>query len=167
MLTRRAALAAFLAAAGGRNAYSQSSPQAEFYGAQQGYPVPPRWAGRLEGNPWSPKYRVSAFTHLDQIYQTRAISHAATPWTFKRAAFAAHGLVMDYLARHPVTGLLIARDDRVLFEQYQYGRTDRDRVVSQSMVKSITGLLIGLAIADGCCRASGGSSRWSVISASE
>lgn len=66
-----------------------------------------------------------------------------------------------------VTGLLIARDDRVLFEQYQYGRTDRDRFVSQSMVTSITGLLIGLAIADGCCRASGGGSRWSVISASE
>lgn len=152
MLTRRAAVATFLAAAGDRNAYSQSSPQAEFYGAQEGYPVPPRWIGRLEGNPWSPRHRVGAFTHLDQIYETRTISHAVTPWTFKRAAFEGQALARDYLERHPVTGLLIARDDRILFEQYQYGRTDRDRFVSQSMVKSITGLLIGLAIADGAIK---------------
>ena len=57
-----------------------------------------------------------------------------------------------YLARNPVTGLLIAKDDQILFEHYQYGRTDRDRFVSQSMVKSITGLLVGLAIADGAIK---------------
>ena len=48
--------------------------------------------------------------------------------------------VTDYLSRNPVTGLLIAKDDQILFEHYQYGRTDRDLLLSQSMVKSITGL---------------------------
>ena len=43
--------------------------------------------------------------------------------------------VIDYLSRNPVTGLLIAKDDQILFEHYQYGRTDRDRLISQSMVK--------------------------------
>jgi CubicO group peptidase (beta-lactamase class C family) len=47
---------------------------------------------------------------------------------------------------------LIAKDDRILFEHYQYGRTDRDLLISQSMVKSITGLLIGIAIADGAIK---------------
>ena len=136
MLTRRGTAAAFLAAACGRNVYGQSSPQADLYGAREGYPVPPRRVGQLEGNPWSPQYRVGAFTHLDQIYETRTVSHAVTPWTFKRAAFKAQALAMDYLGRHPVTGLLIARDDRILFEQYQYGRTDGDRFVSQSMVNT-------------------------------
>ena len=37
----------------------------------------------------------------------------------------------------------------ILVERYQYGRRDRDLFVSQSMVKSITGLLVGLAVADG------------------
>lgn len=58
----------------------------------------------------------------------------------------------DYLSRNPVTDLLIAKDDQILFESYQYGRTDRDRFVSQSMVKSITGLLVGIAIAEGAIR---------------
>ena len=56
------------------------------------------------------------------------------------------------MSRIPVTGLLIARDDTILFERYQYGRTDRDRLLSQSMVKSLTGVLIGIAIADGAIK---------------
>ena len=58
----------------------------------------------------------------------------------------------DYLARNPVTGLLIAKDDQILCEHYQYGRTDRDKLHSQSMAKSITGMLIGIAIADGAIK---------------
>jgi CubicO group peptidase (beta-lactamase class C family) len=48
--------------------------------------------------------------------------------------------------------LLIAKDDQILFEHYQYGRTDRDLLISQSMVKSIMGMLIGIAIADGAIK---------------
>ena len=62
------------------------------------------------------------------------------------------GASIDYLSRNPVTGLLIAKDDQILFEHYQYGRTDRDLLLSQSMVKSITGLLIGIAIGDGAIK---------------
>src|SRR5260370_28361048 len=58
----------------------------------------------------------------------------------------------EYLSRNPVTGLLIAKDDEILFEHYQYGRTDRDRLVSQSMVKSITGMLIGISISEGAIK---------------
>jgi len=45
--------------------------------------------------------------------------------------------------------LLIAKDDQILFEHYQYGRTDRDRFISQSMAKSITAMLMGIAIGEG------------------
>jgi CubicO group peptidase (beta-lactamase class C family) len=109
----------------------------------------------LEGNPWAPKHRVGAFSHLDEIYATRTIYGATAPSTFKRStaqvSYRFQGRsssLADYLARNPITGLLIARDDRILFERYQYGRTDHDRLLSQSMVKSITGMLIGIAIAD-------------------
>jgi CubicO group peptidase (beta-lactamase class C family) len=47
---------------------------------------------------------------------------------------------------------LIAKDDQILFERHQYARTDHDRFVSQSMVKSITGLLIGVAISEGAIK---------------
>ena len=150
MLTRRHTLAGLAAVACSGKA--DAEPQADLYGAADGYPVPPSPMAQLHGNPWPAKYRVGALTHLDQIYKTHTIGRAGEPWTFKRSAFDGQALIDGYLARHPVTGLLIARDDEILVERYQYGRTDKDRFVSQSMVKSITGLLVGLAIADGAIK---------------
>ena len=133
--------------------FSASGPDAQTYGSAEGYPVPDAATARRQGNPWEPRDRVGAFTHIDAIYPTRLVKRAAVPWTYKRAPATLSDPFRDrvtgYLLRNSVTGLLIARDDQILFENYQYGRTDRDRFVSQSMVKSITGLLIGIAIADG------------------
>ncbi len=136
--------------------FSPSGPNAEFYGAAENYPVRDPSLGFVPGNPLTPKYRVGAFSHYAELFPTRLVKHAATPWQFKRAPAEMtepfRGRVTDYLSRHPVTGLLIAKDDQILFEHYQYGRTDRDLLISQSMVKSITGLLIGIAIADGAIK---------------
>jgi CubicO group peptidase (beta-lactamase class C family) len=132
-------------------AFSASGPSADFYGAAENYPIKDPALPFIPGNPLSPKYRVGAFSHFDELYPTRQINRAATPWTFKRAqpSDSFRERATDYLSRNPVTGLLIAKDDRILFEHYQYGRTDQDLLISQSMVKSITGMLIGIAIADG------------------
>jgi CubicO group peptidase (beta-lactamase class C family) len=139
--------------------FSATGPDAELYGAAEGYPVPEVALARRQGNPWDPKHRVGAFSHIDEIYQTRLIERAASSSMFKCGAADVHyGFrgnqfsLPDYLSRNPVTGLLIAQDDRILFEHYQYGRTDRDRLVSQSMVKSITGMLIGIAISEGAIK---------------
>ncbi len=136
--------------------FSNTGPDDDFYGASAGYPVPDAVAARRHGNPWEPKDRVGAFTHLDEIYPTRQVKSVAPPWTFKRAAAELpdplRRRVTDYLSRNPVTGFLIAKDDRILFEGYQYGRTDRDRFVSQSMVKSIIGMLVGIAISEGAIK---------------
>jgi CubicO group peptidase (beta-lactamase class C family) len=133
--------------------FSRGGPRADFYGARAEYPVPESSKARRRGNPWEPKDRVGAFTHLDEIYPTRQVKAAATPWVFKRAAAELpdplRTRLAGYLSRNPVTALLIAKDDQILFESYQYGRTDRDRFVSQSMVKSITGMLVGIAVAEG------------------
>ena len=133
--------------------FSPSGPNADHYGAAENYPIKDPALGFVPGNPLQPKYRVGAFSHYADLFPTRVVKCAATPWQFKRAP----GGITDpfrervtfYLSRNPVTGLLIAKDDQILFEHYQYGRTDRDLLLSQSMVKSITGLLIGIAIGDG------------------
>jgi CubicO group peptidase (beta-lactamase class C family) len=136
--------------------FSPSGPNAETYGAAENYPIKDNSLSFVPGNPLSPKYRVGAFSHFEQLYPTRVVARATTPWPFKRAPaeisdpFRAR--VTDYLARNAVTGLLIAKDEQILFEHYQYGRTDRDLLISQSMVKSITGLLVGIAIADGAIK---------------
>jgi CubicO group peptidase (beta-lactamase class C family) len=139
--------------------FSPTGPDAELYGAEEGYPIPDVVEARRRGDPWEPKYRVGAFTHLDQIYPTRRVERATSPWKFKYSTvriyydFRGNRLSpIDYMSRNPVTGLLIAKDDQILFERYQYARTDHDRFVSQSMVKSIMGLLIGIAISDGAIK---------------
>jgi hypothetical protein len=38
---------------------------------------------RRQGDPWEPKYRVGAFTHLDQIYPTRLVRRAESASKFK------------------------------------------------------------------------------------
>jgi CubicO group peptidase (beta-lactamase class C family) len=136
--------------------FSPSGPNADLYGAAENYPIKDTSLPFTPGNPLTPKYRVGAFSHFDQLYPTRQVKRAATPWPFKRAQADMSGSfrsrLTDYLSRNPVTGLLIARDNRILFEQYQYGRTDRDLLISQSMVKSITGMLIGIAISEGAIK---------------
>ena len=71
---------------------------------------------------------------------------------FKRSKADIRYSVGEYLSRNPVTGLLIAKDDQILFEHYQYGRTDRDRFASQSMAKSITAMLVGIALGQGAIK---------------
>jgi CubicO group peptidase (beta-lactamase class C family) len=139
--------------------FSRSGPDAERYGAAEGFPVPGYAEAIRQGNPYQAEYRVGAFSHFDAIYKTRRIKHAPEPWMFKRSQadirYSYRGersSIEDYLSRNPVMGLLIAKDNRILCEHYKYGRTDRDRFLSQSMVKSIIGMLIGIAISEGAIK---------------
>ena len=131
--------------------FSDSGPDAELYGAAAGYPIGTRGtAAQLD-------QLVGAYSHFGEIYPSRRIGRATTPWQFKRApepsiaySFGAERLsIADYLKRNPATGLLIARDDTILYEHYQYARTDRDRFLSQSMAKTVVAMLVGIAISEG------------------
>ena len=139
--------------------FSLTGPNAEHYGAAEGFPIADRALAVQPGEPYQPKYRVGAYSHFDEIYPTHRVQRAAVPWPFKRSQAeiryydrGSRSSVSDYLSRNPVTGLLIAKDDEILCECYQYGRTDRDRLISQSMAKSITGMLIGAAVAEGAIK---------------
>jgi CubicO group peptidase (beta-lactamase class C family) len=55
----------------------------------------------------------------------------------------------EYLARQRVTGLLVMKDGQIVLERYQYNRNESNRFQSESMAKSVTALLVGIAIAEG------------------
>ena len=131
--------------------FSDTGPDAAVYGAAAGYPVGTRATASQLGN------LVGTYSHFGELFPSRPIRHAGTPWQFKRAAEPSITYrlgperlsIADYLKRNPVTGLLIAKDDTILYEHYQYARTDLDRFLSQSMAKTITAMLIGIAISEG------------------
>ena len=97
-------------------------------------------------------------SHLDEIFRGRLIHKASTPSRLVRVAeprITYRGLdltVDDYLSRYPTTGLLVARGETILVERYQYGRTDRHRLTSWSMAKTVTAMLVGIAIHEGRIR---------------
>src|SRR5215204_4844095 len=101
---------------------------------------------------------VGSFSHYDNLLRTREVPRGGPVSELRRAepdlelTYLHEGALRtltDYVDRNPVTGLLIAKGDTILFEHYQYGRTDRHRFVSQSMAKTVTAMLIGIAVAEG------------------
>ena len=134
--------------------FAAGGPDADELGARAGYPK----GGR--GTFFDVGSIVGSFSHLDEIFSSRLIHKAPMPSRLVRVAepritwrFQGAELTLDdYLARTPTTGLLIARGDAILVERYQYGRTDQHRLTSWSMAKTVTAMLVGIAIAEGHIR---------------
>lgn len=132
--------------------FSESGYAADAYGAAEHYPLP------TPGQMRTQKQFVGYYTHFADVHPADSIAKAGAPSVLKSAE---HELTLDYpygkqirnlddyLDRNPVTGLLIARDDTILYEHYRYGIKDSAPFMSQSMAKTIVGMLIGIAISEG------------------
>lgn len=135
--------------------YSANGPDAESYGADEGYPLGGIRRAR------TPQFMVASFSHFSELLHSETVVTSATASPLQRdcGGFSLHYTLDgqtysldDYLSRNPATGLLIARGSTILVERYQYGRRDTDRFTSQSMAKTITSMLFGIALADGKIR---------------
>ena len=135
--------------------FSEGGPDAEDYSASKGYPMGDR--STFDRTP----FLVGSYSHFDQIFEGRTVRPAKRPSPLKRAAaepvlrYEYQGqsrTLDDYLARNPATGLLVAQGDTILVERYQYARTDQHRFTSWSMAKTVTAMLVGIAIAEGHIR---------------
>jgi CubicO group peptidase (beta-lactamase class C family) len=169
---RRVALYALLAGAGlapllAEPARGQSSGprfradgvDADGYGRRDGYPS----CGRIDYVD-KQRCRVATFSNFEANFPSRPIAAPKTASPLQRAvqepefSYSWNGrtlTVEDYLNRQPITGFLIARGNTILLERYQYARTDSQRLTSFSMAKTITALLIGLAVRDGAIKSIG------------
>jgi CubicO group peptidase (beta-lactamase class C family) len=132
--------------------FSSDGPNAEEYGAGLGYPV---------AAIHRPRFFVGTFSHQDRLLEGRLIRRADAPSQLSRAdaepalVYRYEGqsrTIDDYLAHNPTTGLRVARGDTILVERYQYARNDRHRFTSASMAKTVTAMLIGIAMAEGRIR---------------
>ena len=129
--------------------FSEDGPDAAAYGITAHYSLGSRT------NAFEQQHLVATFSHFDDLFPFHTVSPAGHAWDFRRPpdlpqityfhAGSRYSLE-EYLAHLPITGLLIAKNDEILFEGYQYARTDHDRFTSQSMAKSIVGMLVGIAL---------------------
>ncbi len=132
--------------------------QAHEFGQAEGYPA------RAVGKGEEKKNLIGTYSRWDTLFPTHAIPAAPQTAALGRAAqepdirYRSGGVsrsLDDYLDQYPITGLLIARGNRILVERYQYYRRDNDRFQSQSMAKTITGLLVEIAVHEGNIRSVG------------
>ena len=135
--------------------FSDTGPDAAAYGTAQNYPA------RRGGALLPQLFMVGTYSRYDTLYPYHLVAKPTAASPLRRAPeeltlsyrYRGASYTLDnYLDRNPATGLLIARDDTILFEHYRYGRTDRDRLLSQSMAKTITSMLLGIAVSDGAIR---------------
>ncbi len=132
--------------------FEASGPDAAAYGEAEGFPA---------GYPQNQRTLIGNFSRYETVSRTRAVPRGLGGWAFARAPeeidlrYTYQGQVRtipDYLTRHPTTGLLLIKDNVILAEHYQYGRSDQDRFMSQSMAKTVVAMLVGIAVAEGHIR---------------
>ncbi|MCW5744955.1 MAG: serine hydrolase [Alphaproteobacteria bacterium] len=134
---------------------ARAAPDEDGYGKSQGYPIgtTTTW-GRQQ-------YLVGALSKFDTLFEARPVPASPRPRPLTRADRAPdvwytfnneRRNLQRYLDGNPTTGLLIVKDGRILVETYQYDRTEHHRFTSFSMAKTITAMLLGIALRDGAIR---------------
>ncbi len=150
----RAALVASLVGSCMVGAAAHAEPDEDLLGKSQNYPVGN--ASTWYSNP----HRVGAWSALDTVpgITTRRVARSGTVRPLPHAAqtpaityrYRNQNLTLaDYLDRQRATGLLLLKNGEIVAEHYRYGRRDNARFLSFSMAKSVTSLLVGLAVAKG------------------
>lgn len=131
-----------------------AEPDEDVLGKNEGYPINPG------ANASEMRYRVGTWSALDKMPGVRVHpvekgehtaplpqAAAAVDIRYRHRNF---GYTLDeYLNRRRITGLLILKNGEIVAERYRYGRNDQAKFLSFSMAKSVTSLLMGVALSKG------------------
>jgi CubicO group peptidase (beta-lactamase class C family) len=102
-----------------------------------------------------PDVNSLTFHNMDQLFTTRVVGRAGPVWHLPRAdraldftySFKGQGYTPEqFLDRTYTNALLIMKDGRILYEKYRNNTNESTRFMAFSMTKSITSLLIGVAL---------------------
>lgn len=109
------------------------------------------------------RYIVDSASNPEGVFASKKIPRSGPAWvlpdgapldpdkvkyTFKDRTFS----ITEYLEKTRTTGLLVIKDGKVVFEKYRYDRKSSHRFLSFSMSKTITAMLVGMALEDGLIR---------------
>ncbi len=106
-----------------------------------------------------PDIQVNTFRNIDRLFPTRTVRRGPTASPLRQHAMSMDDFAFetggkrydlyDVLSLNRVSGLLIIQDGAIRFEKYLLGNDETTRWMSMSVVKSMTGVLVGAAIQDG------------------
>ena len=133
---------------------ARAEPDEDLLGKAQNYPLGN--AATWYNNP----QRVGAWSALHKVpgIRTRVVARSADAKALPLAAQPAQikyryrniGYTLaEYLDRQRATGVLVLKNGEIVAEHYRYGRTEDARFLSFSMAKSVSSLLVGVAVANG------------------
>ena len=115
------------------------------------YPIP---ASFVRGTP----HQIGMFTHMAEITPSCKVAKSSTPVPLPRAprdlTNTKYEMIFNYtlkehLQKNYVMALTFVRDGKVIDQHYQYERRADDLYASFSAGKSITSILIGIALDEG------------------
>jgi Beta-lactamase len=102
--------------------------------------------------------RAKKFRNMQSIFPSKQIKSSVKPYFLKENIrtlnisyeFQGRSYVMEELLRKTeTTGILVIKNNSIVFEKYFQGNSTSDKNTSWSMAKSFTSALIGIAIMEG------------------
>lgn len=109
-------------------------------------------------NFFNPDVIVENFRTCGDKFTSRTISHGPNVFTFKRdikklpEKYTFNGnekSVSSFIDHSGTTGLIVIKDDTILFENYYQGNTETSKAITMSVSKSFLSALFGIAISEG------------------
>ncbi len=128
---------------------ARAEPDDKALGKAEGYPP-----GASIATMYADPYKVGSFSATDKILPTRKVARSDSVTTLRKGTPAAISYkykgstyqLDDYLERERVTSLLVLKNGKTVTERYRYGRKAEDHFLSFSMAKSVTSMLIAVAL---------------------
>ncbi len=135
---------------------SFAAPDEDLLGKAAGYPVAPRLSQAFQE-----PYRVGSFSAMDSLSphcvlepstQPQPLPKAASESTFRYKYDGKTLTLDDYMQRQRATAVLVLHNGQIVAERSNYDRKPEQRLLSNSMAKTIVALGIGKALEEGRIR---------------
>ena len=130
-----------------------SAPDEELLGKSKSYPIAPHLSQAF----WEP-YRVGSFSGIDRLSPHCVLEPSANPLslpvakvetTFEYRFQGRNWTLDDYMQRQRASAVVVVKDGQVVAQRMNYERKPDDRMLSNSMAKTIVALGIGKALEEG------------------
>jgi len=109
---------------------------------------------------WSQPYNFYYFHHMDKVPKQRLdwvrkpgqafrLLETTAPFSLTYTVNDKTYSLDDYLLQGDVLGLLVMKDNQIVYEKYLHDAMPEDRFLSMSISKSVVSVLIGVALEEG------------------